>query len=384
MARHYRIGVVGFGVAGGTAAFLLAKAGHEVSLFERALQVGPVGAGILLQPSGQMVLERIGLYDTVTQRGEPIEELHALTHRGHTLIRLAYAEIEPGCRAYGLQRGDLFEAIHAQVLAQPVRIHLGHEIVAHRADNDRVFARDAHGCEHGPFDFLVAADGSRSLLRAGLPLTRWLHEYAYGALWLIGRCGAVRGKLHQVVRGTTHLLGLLPMGDRRCSLFWSLRRDEKDALWRNGFAAWKDCVLKLCPLAEELFDGVSSFDPVAFTTYQHVWMRHWHDRHVLFLGDAAHAMSPHLGQGINLALLDAWCFARCLANAPHFRQAFADYTRARRDHLRYYAFVTFLLTPFFQSNGFIKGLGRDLALPIMTRIPWIRRRMLLTMGGLKR
>src|SRR5204863_331163 len=75
-----RIGVVGCGVAGAAAAFLLAEAGHDVTLFERAEEVGPVGAGVLLQPSGQMVLDRLGLLEIVTRCAEPIERLRAITH----------------------------------------------------------------------------------------------------------------------------------------------------------------------------------------------------------------------------------------------------------------------------------------------------------------
>jgi 2-polyprenyl-6-methoxyphenol hydroxylase-like FAD-dependent oxidoreductase len=383
MPKSYRVGVVGCGVGGATVSYLLARAGHSVDLFERAPHVGPVGAGILLQPSGQLVLQRLGLLEKVISQGEPIDELHALTHHGRTLIRLPWGDVAPGCRAYGLHRGDLFEVLHEAFLGEGARLHLDHDIQSCRKSDGRVFIRDAHGREHGPFDFLLAADGSRSILRGCSRLRKWVHEYVYGAVWAIGRSTAVRGKLHQVVRGTHQLLGLLPMGQGRCSLFWSLRRDEKDTLFRGDFAVWREQVLALCPLAAELCEQLHTFDQVAFTTYQHVWMRAWHDDYVLFLGDAAHAMSPHLGQGVNLALIDAYLFAEMLASSRDHREAFRRYTASRRGHLRYYAFVTFLLTPFFQSSGWIKGWGRDLALPWLIRVPWVRRQMALTMGGVK-
>jgi len=384
MAKSYRIGIVGFGMAGAAAAVLLARSGHYIELFERAPRVGPVGAGVLLMPSGQMVLQRLGLLAETIRQGEPIEELHALKHRAGTLIRMPFAEIEPGCRAYGMHRGELFEVLHREVERHPVAIHLSHEVRSYRRAGRQVFVRDSLDREHGPFDFLIAADGSRSLLREQVRLTRWIHEYAYGALWTIGQCGAICGKLHQVVRGTQNLLGLLPMGGGRCSLFWSLRKDAKDAVWKAGFPAWRDQVLELCPQAAELFEQLTSFQQVAFTTYQHVWMHGWYNENVLFLGDAAHAMSPHLGQGINLALLDAHCFAELLPGARTPLQAFRWYTENRRDHLRYYAAVTLLLTPFFQSTGWLLGLGRDLVLPWLPYLPWLRRQMALTMGGVKR
>jgi len=383
MPRTYRVGVVGFGVAGATVSFLLARQGHQVSLFERAPKVRPVGAGILLQPSGQAVLRKLGLLDQVAAQGEVIEELHAVTHRGRTLIRMPYAEIEPGCHAFGIHRGDLFQVLHDQVVAHKVPVHLGCEINSCHEVGQEVTLRDGQGVTYGPFDFVLAADGSRSLLRGDSRLTKWCHEYAFGALWAIGQCSTVQRKLYQVTHGTRHIVGLLPMSRGRCSLFWSLRRREHKAVLDRGFDAWKAHVIGLCPPAEELFQSITGFHQVAFTTYQHVWMRRWHDRHVLFLGDAAHAMSPHLGQGVNLALLDAYCFADCLARAPDHRQAFRMHANARRRHVRYYAAVTALLTPFFQSSGFIKGLGRDAVLPLMPRVGWIRWQMLLTMSGLK-
>ncbi len=384
MPRIYRVGVVGMGVAGATVASLMARAGHEVTLFERAPRVGPVGAGILLQPSGQCVLDRLGLLDRVAEHAEPIDELHAITDRGRTLIRLPYAEIEPGCRAFGLHRGVLFEALYRDVRESDIRIQLGHEIRERRVDAGEVVVLDTAGDEHGPFDFLVAADGSRSALRAATRLVRWRHEYAYGSLWAIGPNLEVRRKLFQMVQGTRILLGLLPTGEAQCSLFWSLRHDEKEALWRAGFDAWRATVIGLCPPAAPLFEALKSFDDIAYVRYQHVVMKSCHDDHTIFLGDAAHAMSPHLGQGINLAMIDALVFSGCLARADDFPTAFREYAALRRNHLRYYAWVTLLLTPFFQSNGFIKGVGRDIALPIMTHIPPIRRQMLITVSGLKK
>lgn len=384
MAGPYRVGVVGCGVAGAAVAHLLARAGHTVTLFERAPRLGPVGAGVLLQPSGQLVLRQLGLLDKVVAHAELIEELHAVTHSGRQLIRLPYAEVAPGCHAYGLHRGELFEVLHEAVVAQGVGIQLDHEITSCRADRGQVYLDDTQGRRHGPFEFVLAADGARSRLRGDTRLAKFVHEYAYGTLWVIARCSAVRRKLYQIVRGSQQLMGLLPMGEGRCTLYWGLRKDQKDALWRRGFPAWRDEVLAFCPEAEELFAGLTSFDPILFTTYQHIWMPRWHDHNVLFLGDAAHAMSPHLGQGINMALLDAWAFAECLAAAADPASAFRRYRRARRGHVRFYGFVTVLLSPFFQSNGFVKAMGRDVALPLMTRLPWVRPQMVQTMAGIRK
>ena len=383
MPKHFRVGVVGFGVAGATASLLLARAGHAVALFERAPKVGPVGAGVLLQPSGQEVLRRCGLLERVVARAEPIDELHAVTHRGRTLVRLVYGQLQPSLHGYGLHRGDLFAVLHDEVRQSGVTIELGREMHSYRFAGNQIYLRDSAAKDHGPFDLVIAADGSRSSLRAGARVRQWAHEYTHGALWAVGRGLGVRRQLFQVTRGTRNLIGLLPMGEGRCSLFFGLPRREYPSLVQNGFADWRRQVVALCPPAEELFETVTDFKQLTFTTYQHVWMERWHDRNVLFLGDAAHAMSPHLGQGVNLALLDGWRLAEALASAADVRQAFDRYTAARARQLRFYSWITFLLTPFFQSDGFLKGMARDIALPLLPKVPWVRRQMLLTLAGTK-
>src|SRR5437660_11331107 len=114
MPRRFRVGVVGFGMSGAATAYLLARDGHAVTLIERATDVGPIGAGVLLQCSGQAVLKHLGILDRVLAHAAPIEELHARhAHGGRTLVRTRYGDYAPGFRAYGVHRGVLFNALRA-------------------------------------------------------------------------------------------------------------------------------------------------------------------------------------------------------------------------------------------------------------------------------
>src|SRR5262249_37202138 len=103
----------------------------------------------------------------------------------------------------------------------------------------------------------------------------------------------------------------------------------------------------------------------------------------LFLGDAGHAFSPHTGQGLTLALIDAWIFAQSLKKHGEFQRACVAFSRRRADHLRFYGLLTCGLAPFFQSGSTILGWARDLALPYLQQITPIRRQMLLAMAGVK-
>ncbi len=385
MSRPFRVGVVGFGMAGATTAYLLARDGHRVTLIERAPEVGPVGAGVLLQCSGQAVLKHLGQLDHVLAHAAPIDELYARhAGSGRTLVRNRYGDYEPGCRAYGVHRGVLFNALRTLVESQPVDVRLGAEVVARETTpGGEVVLTDGTGTRHGPFDCVVCGDGSRSHLRSRFGFTAQVREYDHGTLWATVPGAGLPGKLLQVVRGTRQLCGLLPLGDGLVSLYWGLPVRDLAAVVARGLDALKREIVAFCPEAAEPLDFVQSPEQLLHTTYRHVHMSRYHDERVIFIGDAAHAMSPHLGQGINLAMVDAWRFAACLRDADTASAAFRAFHVEQRAYVRYYSLVTWFLSPFFQSDWRVLGWGRDCALPLLPWIPVVRRQMLMTVAGLK-
>ena len=112
------IGVIGGGTAGSAAALFLARAGHEVRVFERVADPKPVGAGIIVQPTGQAVLARLGLLERVAARAAVLDRLWLRTPRGRTLVDLHYAAVEPTWFGLGTHRGVLFEALYEAARAE--------------------------------------------------------------------------------------------------------------------------------------------------------------------------------------------------------------------------------------------------------------------------
>ena len=377
------VAVVGFGPAGGALALMLARMRRRVTLFERAPQLGPVGAGILLQPSGQAVLQKLGLLEQVAGLSERTEMLHAVQASGRTVVRLRYDGALPDAVAYGVHRGVLFETLHKAADDAGVDIRVGHEIVDVRESPDGATLVDQRGETFGPFDMTAICDGSRSRLRQTVDPAARATAYDYGALWAVGPCTQVRGYLHQTVAGTRQLCGVLPIGDARATLFWGMRADQFEALRQSSFADFRDEVLLLCPQAEEIFTGFHSFEQATLARYAHAAPRKLFTAHTVLVGDAAHAMSPHLGQGANLALIDADALAWSLARSATLTAAFERYAAATRDRVRFYSRLSRVLSPFFQGGGFVLGLGRDIALPLMTLVPPLRRQMELSLAGLK-
>ncbi len=391
------IGIVGCGTAGPAAALFFARAGHRVTLYERFAAPSAVGAGIMLQPTGQAVLARLGLHDAVVSRGARIDRLRCETASRRTVLDLKYERLGSDLFGVGLHRGVLFETLYGALLCEDISLRLGVAAVglARIRGERRRFIKDAHGDLYGPHDLIVVADGARSELRddTDTHLSKSVRTYPWGALWFVAddHDRSFTGELYQVVDGTRRLLGLLPTGlgpshataGPKVSIFWSVRGTTVDAVRAAGIDAWKREVLRLAPQAAVVLGQVESIDQLLYATYNDVDMPRWHTHDVVYIGDAAHAMSPQLGQGCNLALCDAMILAECVARAHDIPRALAAYSSAREAHVRFYQFATRWLTPFFQSDATPLGLLRDVLMGPASRIPYVAREMVASMGGVK-
>ncbi len=109
----------------------------------------------------------------------------------------------------------------------------------------------------------------------------------------------------------------------------------------------------------------------------------WRDR-LVFIGDAAHGMSPQLGQGVNMALLDGQALADALRTQTDIERALADYARTRANHIAVYQWLSRWLTPLFQSDLALFGTLRDRAFGPFGQMPFARREMLKILTGTKR
>jgi 2-polyprenyl-6-methoxyphenol hydroxylase-like FAD-dependent oxidoreductase len=366
-----QIGVVGAGTAGLAAAALLAKAGHDVQVLERAPDPGPVGAGLLLQPTGISVLDRLGVLDEVTAGAARISEVVGTTVGGRRFMDLAYAGLGEGVHGLGVHRGALFTALRGAAERAGAVLLPGVEIV-HRRDRTLI---DAGGARHGPYAWIVGADGARSTMRRLLPFRARIHEHRWGALWGVfpDGTGAFDGRLDQYFDGARRMVGFLPTGSNAVSVFWSVRLDRIEAVRAAGVDAFRSELLSLAPGAEPIMAGLQSMDQLMPASYRQVSLPRWHDGTLVLLGDAAHALSPQLGQGANLALMDA----AALADAP----SLDAYEAARRAQARFYGFGARALNVVFQNDVDAFAWPRDHLMAPVSRLPWLRTRALEVLAG---
>ena len=385
------IAICGYGTAAQAAALLLRTQGHAISIFERSAVLAPVGAGFLLQPTGLAVLRFLGLAEQALACGARIDCLHGQNIHGRQVMNMRYADLGAKLHGLGMQRGALFEILK-NAYPDVAAIKTGVEIT--RVDAKRGTLTDAAGNTHGPYDLILVADGAHSNLRSQFPqLVKRDQPYPWGALWcsVEDRIGFSRGVLEQRYRGSVEMLGILPVGRLpgelasidRVTLYWSVPRESFAQFEQQPIQRWRDSVCALLPEAHDFAAQVAQPSQLARGTYRDVVMRRWREGRVLFIGDASHAMSPQLGQGANLALLDAWTLAQCLNDEATLDTAVAKYCALRSSHVGIYQLISRWLTPLFQSHSRSSAWLRDSTFYPMSRLPVVRSSMLRTLSGLQ-
>lgn len=396
------IAIVGAGTAGLATATLLARQGWSVEVLERVPQLQPVGAGILLQPSGLAVLRELELLDECTGLGAPVARLFGTSACAERVILdTRYQHWQPGSHGLGIHRGVLMTALLEAARGAGVTIRTGVSIRRFQQSPQGValISEDAQGGEqpYGDYAALILADGTRSQLRGQMRVRQWIKPYPWGALWSIVPTpeAADSTDLRQWYRGCSQMFGIMPTGRTHqarqsllSSLFWSLPTAAYPA-WRDaGLPAWKASVERLAgPQVGAFLTPIESPEQLALATYADVRMQSWHDGRVLAIGDCAHAMSPQLGQGANMALVDAAALATVLKPtlasdaSPDWSAVFAGYATIRRQHLRYYRQASRLLTPLFQSDSTALAVLRDSALFLARHLPMGRSHAVTTLVG---
>jgi 2-polyprenyl-6-methoxyphenol hydroxylase-like FAD-dependent oxidoreductase len=392
MPPPLKIAIAGAGTAGLAAAAFLTRDGHDVRLIEQFDAPRPLGAGLMLQPTGLACLACLGLDQTAIARGQAIAGIRGTTVEGAKIFDVAYAELGPHLFGVGIHRGTLFGLLYDEVLRLGIPIVAATELKATHAVGDGRVLVDVNGNEHGPFDLVIDGTGMRSPLRAGETRVRLDRPYPYGAVWGILQQPAdwsAPGWLTQVYHGCSMMIGVLPVGRRPgderplVALFWSLRAKDYPA-WRSAsLNVWKAQVARAWPQAAPVVDQVRTHDDMTFASYADIVVRPCFADRLVCIGDAGRATSPQLGQGANLALIDAFTLAACLREQPSVAAALAAYAARRRAHTRFYSLASRALTPFFQSDSRLAGVVRDAAFPWFGYVPYLRREMVRTLSGMK-
>lgn len=368
MQKRLDVAIVGAGPAGLATALYLHRAGHRVTLFERFEKPAPVGSGLILQPTGLTVLADLGLLADIMALGSRIDRLHgADAATGRTVLDVRYDALRGGRFGLAVHRAALFGVLHKASAAEGIPIETKAEVTSlDLGETAKLICED--GRSVGPFDLVVDASGARSRLRGHSQQPSEPKPLPYGALWASLRWqddGFDQHALLQRYRNASVMIGVLPIGtpepaaERMAAFFWSLKPEGLESLRSAGINAWKERVLGLWPDCAGLLDQIESFDQLTLARYGHHTLKMPVGRRFAVIGDAAHSTSPQLGQGANMALLDAAALAHAIETNAGIDSALATYAASRRLHVRAFQTLSRLFTPFYQSDSSVLPLLRD-------------------------
>ena len=338
MAERPSVIIVGGGIGGLFAANALIAQGLTVSVYEHAPALGEVGAGVFLTPNSVRQLERVGLGPAVEKWGARVGPgSHYFRHDGTPIAPVQVTDSAGWNATFGMHRADFVDFLAAALPAGAVQV--GHRCTGFTQDSDKARVSFANGAE-AEADLVVGADGIHSELRPfvfppsrpvfhGSVAYRGLVAHERIAHWPTDCWQMWLGKgkhfLAFPVRAgkLINYVGFVP-ADAEMKESWSAPGDP-DVL-RRAFAGWD-------PRIEGLLQQVQM--TFRWALYDREPLPTWTKERLTLLGDAAHPMLPHLGQGANQAIEDGMALATILAQAERrtIPAALSAYERLRRERV---------------------------------------------------
>ncbi|MDH7796169.1 MULTISPECIES: NAD(P)/FAD-dependent oxidoreductase [unclassified Beijerinckia] len=360
------IAIAGCGIAGLASALLLTRDGHRVVLIERFETPRPLGSGLIIQPTGLAVLKQLGLDAATIAAGSRIDRLFGKAiPSGKTVLDVRYAALKGEHCGIGIHRASLFGFLYEAVRDAGITIETGRTVVgAPMQDDGRRRVLFSDGCSDGPFDLVIDTLGTSSPLAP--PTGR---ELAYGALWASlpwpTHGGFDSHALEQRYVRASKMTGVLPIGtppgasQPQAAFFWSLRADRLTAWRAEGLESWKEDVQRLWPETSTLLETITTPEQLTFARYAHRTLAQPVADRLVHIGDAWHSTSPQLGQGANMALLDACALATALRLHKNVNEATAEAIALRHRHVQIYQAMSVLFTPVYQSDSATLPFLRD-------------------------
>ncbi|OLT11978.1 monooxygenase [Actinomadura sp. CNU-125] len=334
--ENLKVAIVGGGYGGAVAAVALRRLGADVHVYEQATAIRPVGAGIGLRPPTLELFRELEIFDPIAAVSTPSDRFEILTATGDLIQREDWPKVDDYARPNKtrfIHRGDFIDTL-LRLLPEGM-VHLGHKVADVQDGGDRATLTFADG-KRATADLVIGADGIRSVVRKRLfsdaePVFSGAHAYR-----AVISCDDAYGldvddnlRLYMNDRGT--MVYFLPL-HHRGEVSFDITALSDDDSWAPEIT--KDGLLVLMDGFDERLVNITRDLDMDTVTSRAVFdidpVDTWHSDSVALLGDAAHAMLHHQGQGANQAIQDAGGLAGALREAGSVRDALARYQAVRK------------------------------------------------------
>lgn len=365
--ENLKVAIVGGGYGGASAALALIQLGADVHVYEQAGEIHEVGAGIGLRPPTVEVLRKWGVYDEFAKVSAPSDYIQVYTAGGELLMQ----EEWPGKHEYAqenkcflIHRGDVIETL-LKFLPKD-RVHLGHRAGTVTDHGDAATVTFENGAEVTA-DLVIGADGIRSRVRNqvfGEVTPVFSHSLAIRAVISADDAhGLVTDDCFRVYAspsGTT--VYFLPLRHRN-QVSFDITAPSDDTTWAPEIT--HEDIARLLDGFDERLQAIGRELDLSTLTNRGVYdidkQPSWHTDSVVLVGDAAHAMLHHQGQGANSAMQDAWWLAEAVKDGADVKDALRIYQDKRKpitDVLQDISRKPFDIGDAFpETTSFAKGAG---------------------------
>jgi len=323
------IAIIGGGIGGIAAGITLLRAGFAVKVFERAGQLREVGSGVSLWPNGTGILEELGMLPTILSQGQLGTHFLLRSDSGALLMNIKTAEADTPTVC--VHRADLLRAL-ADAFPQE-HVCLGHELVVAQVNGGKVHLQFSNQSSF-VCDGVVGADGIHSRVRNILVGPERPTYRGYTVFrGLVDAHPALSPGHNGESWGSGQRFGFLAIGKNKVCWYATANTpdphhlaDQGKKLLQDIFSSWHH------PIPEM----VAATDPSTILVNNACDIKPFRSGvgPVTLLGDAAHALTPNLGQGAGMALEDAFVLAKCLGNRNTVAEGFRLYESLRLPHTR--------------------------------------------------
>jgi 2-polyprenyl-6-methoxyphenol hydroxylase-like FAD-dependent oxidoreductase len=338
-----RISIVGGGIGGLSAALALQHFGFRVAVFEQARELREIGAGVVITPNAMHALNFLGVGECIAREAGPTEAYLIRHFQTGEVIKVRATGLDYferfGANYHQVHRADLHATLAAAVLRNdPNCIFLNYCFETLTQDAEQVAAKFSNGMTYGS-EVLIGCDGGASKVRAcvfGDRVVNYTGQVAFRALVPMANVPASIAKMpYAMFVGVNRALLHYPLRHRTLMNVISMAREPR----------WQDEGWMIPATIEEFADLHSDFHADALDLIHAIspkalfkWglrdrepLAQYSGGRVTMLGDAAHPMSPFLGQGACIAIEDAMVLGRAFASARTYAEAFGVYENTRKD-----------------------------------------------------
>jgi len=330
--KNLKIAIIGAGFGGAAAAKALSLLGADVKVYEQAPQMGEVGAGIGLRPATMARFRQWGIFDAIAKVSTASDYFEILSATGDPIMKDTWPEFGEEKHTYLIHRRDFIDALLG-VLPEGM-VQLGHRLESIEDKGGSSVLTFANG-ETAEADLVVGADGIKSSVREQLFGDRgpvFSGEHAYRVVISADDAhGMVTDDNLRMYIGKGTKVYLLPLR-RRNQMSFDITALNPDGTWAPSIT--KEDLLKTVEGFDERIVGIArglDMDRVNIrAVYDIDPVDTWHTDSVVLMGDAAHSMLHHQGQGANSAIEDAGALADALAQAGSVKEALAMFQATRK------------------------------------------------------